>query len=708
MKNDEPATSSIGRPPSSGPLWFPSERRGKATHFKSWRDFLYARKGGNRPATIYYVAKEATTRVGAEKLKGGSWEKLSVEIPWMTFVLGSGCLMTPDVARVVGGDEDLRARLERDLKEYSNEFPGLGLGDLVATFIEAVARDRTGRKDKASVGADGLAAAYINIRPGMEPSEYPSVVALSAALATRIYAAALASTTHVVGSASREEVRLDMRSWWGASVAAELLEPYRRVLGRLSSTDEGQSRSQQALAALAERMLGRLRNGGVDDHAQPTILRTHVELLTAFAWYFLTEGTTVYPGWSDLLLFQSFEDKEWYANEADNPNARPRLEDVISQDAWVYDRIVRVTNASWKLRSQGSGDRTKRASFYDLIADFLHQQAAAIGDGTMPRGHGAPPPPVCFVSSFDLELEMALWQKGKPFIVVMPVFAGEAKRPSSASLHWVWARIVPTDSTSQPDSPVTESTVDGASRWLDEGHEGLILPPALVHPARWQVLKGETSPGLWRGLPAVVRVTGSPLMDPPVTAALKPTKESDAIHHALLLDEYTAIQQAALDFSSQPNSGLPAWLTHNKGTCAPRFWMLLGTQVADTGIRLRLMAQLMAAKLSTFGDRDSGGAAARGPVSDTSSDSTDAATPTPEVELGAQQRMGMLLNDKSGTNDRELFLWNDLDVVDGTYLDRIGDLTALHQQLAQDFDSIARAKRAAESESEQAEGGDEA
>ena len=693
--SDEQETHTVDKPGSPSPLWFPSDRRSAAKHFKSWDAFLDERKGGDRPPNIYNVAMDSTARAGTEKLVVGSKEKLAVEVPWMTFVLGSGCLMTHDATFLEGAPVDLRARFEHDLKDVAQRHPGLPLVDSVTEFVELLARDRAGDSNGRVPGSGDSASSHINIRAGLTPTEYPSQVALAAALATRLYTAALASGPHVVGPAVREEVHLDLASWWGASVSDELLRPLRRLLATLSNKKvERPLRSQQALRALATRMLGQLPDiDGGGETPSGTVLRRHVELLTAFAWYFLTEGTSVYPGWSDLLLFQSFEDFEWFENEADNANPRPRLKDVISQDGWVYDRIVAVTNASWESRTHSDGEPTIREHFYDLVADFLHQQAHAIHDQVMPDGYGAPPLPVCFVSSFDLELEMALWQKNEPFIVVMPVFASSKRVPHSASPHWVWARVEP-----RSEGPATEGEKAGSktgrtSRWRDAAHSVLDLPATLVRPARWERLRGETPPGRWIGLPIVVRLVGSPLMDPPVAATQGSATQSDQIDHALLLDEYTAIQQVALDFNRQTDSGLPPWITHNQGMSAPRFWMLMGTQLADTGIRLRLMAQLMAARLPSFGKRSHDDRAAKTPAT------------VAEPELDPQQRLGLLLNERSGTNDRELFLWNDLDVVDGTHVNCMKALEELYDLLREDFDGIRNAKPAAVLQAEAAESG---
>lgn len=687
--NDEQETSTVDTPGSRGPLWFPSERRSEAKHFKSWQAFLDERKGGDRPPNIYNVAIASTTRAGTEKLVVGSKEKLAVEVPWMTFVLGSGCLMTHDAPFLERAPVDLRARFEHDLKDIAQRHPGLPLVDSVTEFVELLARDRAGDSNGWAPGAGDLASSHINIRAGLTPTEYPSQVALAAALATRLYAAALASGPHVIGPAVREEVHLDLASWWGASVSDELLRPLRRLLSTLSNEKvERPLRSQQALRALATRMLGQLPDiDGGGETPSGMILRRHVELLTAFAWYFLTEGTAVYPGWSDLLLFQSFEDWEWFETEADNANPRPRLKDVISQDGWVYDRIVDVTNTSWKSRTHSDGESTVREQFYDLVADFLHQQAHAIRDQVMPDGYGTPPLPVCFVSSFDLELEMALWQKKEPFIVVMPVFASSKRVPHSASPYWVWARVEPGSEVPASENGKADSKTGRTSRWRDAAHSVLDLPATLVRPARWERLRERTPLEPWIGLPIVVRLVGSPLMDPPVAATHGSAAQSEHIDHALLLDEYTAIQQVALDFNGQTDSGLPPWITHNQGTSAPRFWMLMGTQLADTGIRLRLMAQLMAARLPSFGKRRHDDGAANTPA------------------LAPQKRLGLLLNARSGTNDRELFLWNDLDVVDGTHVDCTEALKELYRQLGEDFKGIGDAKPAPVPQAETAESG---
>lgn len=94
--------------------------------------------------------------------------------------------------------------------------------------------------------------------------------------------------------------------------------------------------------------------------------------------------------------------------------------------------------------------------------------------------------------------------------------------------------------------------------------------------------------------------------------------------------------------------------------------MFLGAQLGDTAVRLRLTAQQLAYRVQSFqrnseeGDNEAG-------------NGDHAATKA--------RTLGVLINVVSQASDRELFLWQDFDVVDGRPLDRIADFEKFHADL---------------------------
>lgn len=650
------------QPESSGPLVFRAVR-GDGRHYQTWQDYALA-SGGDTAASLSTIilrsrprwfagqsgsqdhavgtSSSDTPAVTAEEGPEREWRTSASQVPWITFVLGSGCLSAWD--SVTGADAtkpDFHAVLRDSLRSICSHFPALYLDDLVVSYAEALVKERTG--DEEATLAD------VNVRTDIQPPYYSSRVLLAATLVTRLYAALLHTSMHVLGRADREEVTIDLSGADAGVIGAEILSPLSEVLRELADTHSDRS-SQQAMSKLAEAITVSIQ--------RHVLRRTHVELLTAFSWYFLTEGTTVYPGWSELMLFQALEDDNVFMDPsvlATDSNLRPRMSDVREQADWVYRRIVKVTNDSWQSRDKlvrGTGPdlETERDRFYDLIARLVDQQAKA-RNHLPDRGIGAPPLPVCFVTSFDLELEMALWASGIDFIVVLPVFAVEDNHGDSTSVHWLWAKVCP--EPMKADFAGIASEEDDAA----QSPAFLMLPDGLVNPSEWKRLVRGTLPAEISGgtCPVIVRLTGSPLMSLPAAGALKLPRSTVGVRHALVLDEYTAINQSAQDLRQL---GLPRELTEQRASGAPRFWMMLGAQVGDTGVRLRLMAQQLAARMKNS--------------------TKSAAVQRLEESAPTMTRMGVLINDKSQNSDRDLFLWHDFDVVDGRHTDRLGDLERLH------------------------------
>ena len=48
----------------------------------------------------------------------------------------------------------------------------------------------------------------------------------------------------------------------------------------------------------------------IEDDGITHVHRSHVEVLSAFVWFFLTDDTDIYPGWSDTLLFQARAERQ--------------------------------------------------------------------------------------------------------------------------------------------------------------------------------------------------------------------------------------------------------------------------------------------------------------------------------------------------------------------------------------------------------------
>ena len=673
-------------------IWFPSARGG-ADHFATWDqyratvlrrdsgtlwDILQAR-AKRAPDPMRIRSRNQIRESDTEQTRARKELKLlaadAAEIPWMTFVLGTGCLSAADARPGPSVLSSVRARVAESLSTICDQYPELAL-DLQATdFLELLAVQKT---ELASIDQ---ALAAVVVREDVKPPQYSAQVLLAAALATQLYGFALVGRQQVLQRADREEVRFSLDSPDGVKARSEIITPLKDVLDLLivAGNDVRRPPQQRALKELAQAVQNSV--------ASLRIRRLHVELLTSFAWYFFTAGTRVYPSWSELMLLRSFDDDEWFKKEvltSSDTSPRPRIAAVSGQTPWVRDRIIEVTNESWKSRD-GSPGSTERDRFYDLIAKFLHQQAAA----SLPE-ESKPPLPTCFVTSFDLELEMALWQQERPFIVILPIFALDKYRPGDASLHWVWTVVDP----SHPS--VEEAAASGEDIRLE-------LPAGLWRPGGWRVLSDAEFKQAGRSgtgrMPIVVRLTGSPLMDTPRVDRLQPTPDTEALHHALLLDEYIAIHQASLDLATpamsgegnsrdSSGSGLPTFLSTSNGGPS-RFWVFLGTQLGDTGVRLRLTAQQLAHRVRPYQAKGNHVPAVDGATSDGGA-AGEGQNGGPDTRT-----QGVLINAVSQASDRELFLWQDFDVVDDQPLQRTSDLEALHGEIGRRLTALANKMKAA-------------
>lgn len=651
-----------------GILRFPS-RRGEATHFKSWADYVRVLHDPDESPLLEILTERGRRpRTGT---KAPAVQRKSRQIPWVTFVLGSGCLTAADVSPndvplVRDGVPDMRAQLAADLDDVVDEFPNLRLDNLAARFLELLTVERTGVSDVKE------ALATVVVRDDVQPQEQSARVALAAALATQLYATAL-GTRPLLQAADRELAVLDLASSNGVVARAEIITPLKHTLDLLSATDGAATpHAQQALSALARTVAGSVSKG--------RIRRFHVELLTAFAWYFFTAGTRVYPGWTELMLLRTFDDSAWFEDEVVTASSagsqlRPRIRKLHGQGDWVSKRMVDVTNRSWASRLSQPQNGSERDAFYDLVARFLRQQATAVLPVAKEK-----PAPVCFVTSFDLELEMALWETGQPFVVILPVFALDEDWKHSASLHWVWTQVTPTPPAATSAEPRRSSV--GA----DTAPEGLTLPSALWRPGGWELVGPDLRsklPNRGCDIPIVVRLAGSPLMELPGPGNLtpRPTSRTSELHHALLLDEYTAFQQAYqdIDEGSASSGALPTFLSEDTGPT--RTWVLLGTQLGDPAVRLRMTAHHLKRRIKANQKSD------KPKRTEAQQQAMESEEALPDANSN-RSTSGIVINAMSHISDRELFLWQDFDVVDGSHTDLVPQLQELLSDVERELAAV--------------------
>lgn len=581
--------------------------------------------------------------------------------PWITLVLGSGCLE----AGLDIGSTGIRGvpAVVRDLLAGEPALPDdTNPAKIASWFAASLIEDRLGpsattggrsgatnqRTDEAPAAAADSAAVSITLETAK--------LLLCAALLTRLYHLASAARPDALSRTGHDKVEISISSANFAELVTLALNPALRLLGELIAATKryGVTAGDTVLRQALLKIDFSLRPPG----ESPSLRMADLQLLTELCWYSLTHGTSVYPGWSDLLLHISTNNAPEFF---DRWPLRPAFDDVDAANQFVRERYERATWESWDQlnasdNSANAGGNSYRKRFYATVADVLRQQAQL--RSSHPRSSPLQPPIAsAFVTSFDLELEMALWRSSTdPFIVAVPMnlLQDVAGQPPAhlASVCWLCCTIRP------------EHNIDK----LSSGEQLARL--RAPEDSDWFILGAETNYALAHGnLPVVVRMSGSPLMKAPrlVTDDGKwtdlchrlldyydidepanepnPKEPELRLAHVALLDEYSAMQHVASEFyiyqsggesKQRRRHGLPAAMTGSLGERFARFWMMLGVQVGDSSIRYRFASQMIVPS-------DIDGATSKSP-------------PTP-------RRTGLVVNSRVDGTVRDLLGWYNFDVV---------------------------------------------
>ena len=505
-------------------------------------------------------------------------------IPWITAVVGSGCLqtvpqtpITPEILK--------RSALATLASLPASDLPAVPTGSehwskIIGSFTESLARGRCTPADPSvpSSGMTELALSADSVR-----------LLLVAALLTRLAHAGRAAGPTALGRSADEVVRIDDVTSLDDPLylRATVIEPVRSLLHTLSGTlprtelaDESNEEALlfQAFATVCARVL--------DDLAKGELSLNSVRILTEASWYALTRSVQNYYGWTEVLIGLLVK-----SNGAGHRRRRPRLTNLIKSVEWIEQLFKEPTLQRRQQLETGEIDTT---SMYAAVARTLIAQSQFLELQRSQDDYSDPWPPVAISMGFDLELEMHLLQLQQPFTIAMPI---HQMFSNAAETNWMAAHIDPAGGDHSPWS---------------------IEHPHKLRPVKWTTLDQLQVRNDDPVRPLILRMAGAPLVDvslaftldkQPGGAPPSPIEARRTVakpHPCVPVDEYHAMRvgQSELGLSApprssdkggQPREGIPTELLADDvkiggSQKASRYWCLLGVPLTDPAVRQRFMS----------------------------------------------------------------------------------------------------------------------
>lgn len=546
--------------------------------------------------------------------------------PWLTPVLGSGCLeagtqpgmnafelanavavrlLDPNAPDVDQPPIEKPQRMEFDAEQEAIDARSRAESDIARRYVLSLAESRL--SPSVEGGQTGVAT--------LQVSSPVALLVLASAQTTACYHQLQDLSNNAFGrwdedeasedhdpEAPDERVKATMRS---QRALDRLIECLQAAIDALTKTGDHDftTRTIQLLRSL-KRNLG-------EDRAAKCITLRHARLLSELAWYHLTREQRIYPGWSDLLLRMVLEDPG-SDEQADSfgryRQPRPRFKFTSDLEKAVRNLYVEPSE-----ESIDNPDDSQRTAFYDSVAEVLWAQArvgvqevavAAADDPDEPHVNreqiSDPPHPSAFMTSFDLELPAALWRAAENrsrFSIAMPIYVQVDDQSQEVEAAWVLA--------SYTKRRLGDKSLLSVLQHPDEvlvGHPELVLHPSepvvtylngcpLVHlPTAESASDGSTSTAFTDLCTGLRQDAGIENLGP-----------QTALHHTVIIDEYLAARRSAAELfwlSDQRTNSSPAWSRSlpvklfNDHEANQRYWMAFGVPIADPAIRTMLTTRM--------------------------------------------------------------------------------------------------------------------
>lgn len=564
------------------------------------------------------------------------FKNLKPYFPWITLVLGSGCVTeTVDWEALKPAHPDAIVNV---LSKHETTSDELSLAE-VREFSRNLIFDRShGKLD------DGLKGHF-----SKTCELHTAQLVYVAAKLTRIYRDAASGVSQPLAWRVEDVVALDKNS---KQNAGELLSEYQKFI---EPVIEVLISDRSRIEKSEKNILLRIKNSLT---SRREINRLDIQILSEFAWLSLTEKSSHYHGWSDLLSFLARQEGSldgsgmWDAKSPIGYPPRPSVavSDIIKKIKLQY---LKKTRESWGARvnasKQKSSSRSPLHLFFDSAAEMLIAQQRLHSDPNISQKAVGAPVVTAFSTSFDLELEMALsslLSEGDTFTVVVPVCFSISNKVNTGNK-------ISQEEMSEKEGFIEKLTI---IQWLGAeingktGFEGKNGPDI----KSWKLISSKTinSPeGVSTG-PFVVHLAGTPLIAPPSVGEAQKMFEKMkgsfpnigeaelvGISPAILLNEYDAIQHhgaevflAGQNDAWESSSGIPREFSSSGASGVPRFWLVMGVQMNDPAFRYKIAARL------------------------TSPQSGSPAVPKPK-------RTGLVVTSNLDPAARELLAWNGMDIV---------------------------------------------
>jgi hypothetical protein len=333
------------------------------------------------------------------------------------------------------------------------------------------------------------------------------------------------------------------------------------------------------------------------DADQAEVRIVHLQQLTEIGWALTVQDISgaSYPGWTDLLLRLVLTDDQ----NIELNYKRPRWGTLEALARRVRELVEPPSMRTWLLPEADAASRRNR-EFYDAVACVLWEQniqRMANAGSTSPV-----PPSVAFVTSFDYELEMALWRTAHKyakrlralggdcsFTVLLPVYATAGNSAREGEFLWLEGRVLGAPvRPEEPDLGQFEKMRDLQS---------------------WRAVGGHRASRDYHASPTIIRLSGCPLVNLPATPddaligdlnrlGIKSTGDDLRFEHSITIDEYLALRQTEDEWLWSRQQGekarsLPQHLTDpGASEEALRYWMVMGVPFKDPAVRIRLLSVL--------------------------------------------------------------------------------------------------------------------